>query len=370
MALITAVVLCSWGETPEKADALVGRSVSVQNIYRSSDGITIKKLQSDREVAAASKALQNALSKYPASFITRVLKTVYIGSEVTRVESGEKKDWGGFYHPGDLSIFMRFTGDTKQFEQVFHHELAHGIHCAFPASFDEKVWLSANPPEFTYTGVVDSRPSSWPELLNDGFVRPYAMRNLREDVACLAENMIGDTENFAKMAASHARIKRKASVLIALYQAVDPVMTGQYFRLQDRTDGTDIGEKVSDERGRPLVVSSLAARGAFLGNFRAGDRVTLLYREKRKPASRSEIVFASKSPANIELCRRKKARDESELTVLAQVPSLTQETPFCYSFKEDCAAVLRMSGEAPEGVDRVKFEFQIDRGGRSGGAGG
>jgi len=62
------------------------------------------------------------------------------------------------------------------------------------------------------------------------------------------------------------------------------------------------------------------------------------------------------------LCRRRKARGETDLVPLAAVPALTRGTSFDYTFKEDCAAVLKMeeSGEA----DRVRFEFQLDRSGR------
>lgn len=53
-----------WAQDIEKADALVGKSVTVQNVYRSSGGVTITKLRSDAEVEAARKALQSALRKY------------------------------------------------------------------------------------------------------------------------------------------------------------------------------------------------------------------------------------------------------------------------------------------------------------------
>jgi hypothetical protein len=342
----------------EKADSLVGTSVEVKNVYRSTGGITITKLQSERDVAAASKALQSALSKYPASFVTRVLKTVYIGADVKHADNGKRESWGGLYRPSDLTIFMNFDGNPKNFEQTFHHELAHGIHCAYQKHFDEKAWLAANPPNFHYQENRDGRPPS-PELLRDGFARPYATCSLREDVACLAERLVGDTENFAKVAANNPRLKRKATLLIALYKAVDPLMTERYFRLQDAADDQAPQEDVSDERGRPLLVSPQAVKGAFIANFKEGDRVTLLYRDRRRRAGPSEITFEPRSPAHVTLCRRRKAREEPELTVLARLPRMTRDTPFSYLFKDDCAAVLRMDGE--QGEDRVRYEFQIQR---------
>jgi hypothetical protein len=349
----------------ERADSLVGRQVTVLNVYRSSGGVTITRLQTDRDVEAARAALQAALRKYPASFISRVLTTVYVGADLKMARAGEKKGWGGLYRYADKTIFMKFTGDPAVFETIFHHELAHGIHFAYRDHFDLNAWLAANPPGFEYTGVVDSGPPS-PEIWQQGFVRPYAMFSLHEDVACVAEGLIGDTDNFVRSAGRFDRINRKARLLIGLYQLVDPVMTVSYFRLQQaeatRAAETAAGnEGGEDAHGRPVVVSAASARGTFLGNFREGDRLTLFYRDGDKPRSKTRLTFAPESPANIALCRRRKDRDEPDLTVLTAVPKLMREKPFVYTFKESCAAVLRMDGETAEGDDRVRFEFQIDR---------
>lgn len=367
LVLLGALALAGsvWAQDSEKADALVGKSVTIQNVYRSSGGVTITKLRSDAEVEAARKALQSALRKYPASFITRVLDTVYVGSDLKLTKAGEKKGWGGLYRYSDKTIFLKFTGDPVQFEGVFHHELAHGIHFAYRSYFDVNGWLSANPPGFEYTGVIDSGAPT-PALLQLGFVRPYAMFSLQEDVACVAENLIGDTENFSRGVGRFDRINRKARLLIALYQAVDPVMTVSYFRLQ-QADAVRVAQAPradADERGRPIVVSAAVERGAFLGNFKEGDQVTLFYRDGDKPRSKTNLTFAPESPGNIALCRRRKNRSEPDLMVLTPVPKLTNEKPFTYTFQESCVAVLRMGGEKADDVDRVRFEFQIDRRGR------
>lgn len=350
-----------------KADSLVGTSVVVQNVYRSSGGITITKLRSGDEVEAARKALQSALKKYPASFITRVLETVYVGSELKMSREGKRKAWGGLYRYQDRTIFMTFTGDPVVFECIFHHELAHGIHLGYREHFDVGAWLAANPPGFEYTGAVDAGAPSH-ELLQQGFVRPYAMFSLQEDVACLAESLIGNTEAFAGGVGRFEAINRKARLLIALYQAVDPLMTVSYFRLQQATAARSAeAEGVADGegRGRPLLVSSLTERGAYLGNFRAGDRVTVYYRDGSKSSrSKTRLTFESESPSNIALCRRRKGRAEPELTVLAAVPRLRSGASFAYTFEESCAAVLKMDGETADGVDRVRFEFEIERDGR------
>ena len=353
--------------TLEKADTLVGKTVIIKNIYRKYHQATITKINSERELAAASQALQSALNKYPASFISKVLKTVYVGSEVVITKPGEKTEWGGRYHYADLSIFMAFNGDGKAFEQVFHHELAHGIHFAFMRRFDERAWLAANPQGFQYTGEIHSkRPIE--ALRQLGFVRGYAMCNLREDVACLAQEMVGNPDDFASLAARHPRLKQKATVLIRLYQSVDPVMTLSYFRLQQAASESQNPEDAEDaarERGRPILVSAQSERGVFLGQFKKGDRLTLFYRDRITPSrSRTTLTFAPSSPSNIKLCRRRKVRTEPDLTVLAAIPRLTHTTSFTYTFDEACAAVLKMDGETAAGVDRAKFEFQIDRNGR------
>jgi len=354
------------GQEIEKADSLVGKSVVVKNVYRSSAGVTIAKLQSEKEVEAARKALQAALRKYPASFIERVLDTVYVGSDLKRSDVDEKQNWGGLYRYVDRTIYMKFTGDPVQFERVFHHELSHGIHFAYRDQFNLAAWTAANPPGFEYTGVIDAGPPT-EELFRQGFMRPYAMYSLQEDVACVAENLIGDPEGFSKGPGRFERINRKARLVIALYQAVDPVMTVAYFRLQQadaERQSRAAEEGAGDERGRPVVVSAQLERGAFLGNFKEGDRVTLLYRDGAKPRSKTTLTFAPESPSNVALCRRRRDRSEPDLVVLSPVPKLTRETPFTYTFKEACAAVLRMDGESPDGADRVKFEFQIERSGR------
>lgn len=360
-----ACLLCA--DEIEKADALVGTSVVVQNVYHSSGGVTITKLRSDAEVEAARKALQTALRKYPASFITRVLETVYVGSELKLAKKGERGAWGGLYRYQDKTIFIKFTGDPVVFESIFHHELAHGIHFGYHEHFDVNAWLGANPPGFEYSGTIDAGAPTT-ELCQQGFVRPYATFSLQEDVACLAECLIGNPEAFSSGLGRFEMINRKARVLIALYQAVDPVMTVSYFRLQQasavRTADADEAS-AGEARGRPVLVSSVTERGAFLGNFREGDRVTLYYREGAKSTrSKTNITFEPESPSNITLCRRRKTRAEPELTVLAAVPRLRSGVPFTYTFDEPGAAVLKMEGEAADGVDKVRFEFEVDRSGR------
>jgi hypothetical protein len=350
----------------ERADSLVGKSVIVKNMYRSSGGVTITKLRTDKDVEAARVALQVALKKYPASFIERVLNTVYVGSEL-KWTSNQNKDvegWMGLYRYQDRTIFMKFDGNAAVFERVFHHELAHGIHFGFYGRFNQSAWLAANPPGFQYTGVADPGPPS-PEVLQQGFVRPYAMYSLPEDVACLAECLIGDPQSFSRGVGRYPRINSKARVLIGLYQAVDPVMTVSYFKLQQAAaERAAEAESMAEERGRPLLVSAQAERGVFVGTFKAGERVTFFYRDSNKPRSKSSLTFDPESPSNITLCRRRKVRTEPELTVLAKVPKLTRDNAFTYTFEEACAAVMKMDGESPDGQERARFEFQIDRSGR------
>jgi hypothetical protein len=366
--LLCALALAGSARAQEivKADSLVGKSVVVKNMYRSAGGVTITKLQSDKEVEAAREALQAALKKYPASFIERVLDTVYVGSELkwTSNRSRSVEGWMGLYRYQDRTIYMKFDGNAAVFESVFHHELAHGIHFGFYGKFSEAAWLAANPPGFQYTGVPDPGAPS-PEVFQLGFVRPYAMHSLPEDVACLAECLIGDTQSFSRGVGRYDRITRKARVLISLYQAVDPVMTVAYFKLQQaEAERAAEAESLAGERGRPLLVSAAAERGAFVGSFKEGDRVTLFYRDGSRPRSKSNLTFESESPSNITLCRRRKARTEPELTVLAKVPRLTRDGSFSHTFNEDCAAVLKMDGAGAGGEERVRFEFQVDRSGR------
>jgi hypothetical protein len=365
-AAVAGAVCAAHAQGAEKADSLVGKSVAVRNVYRSDGGVTVLKLKSDAEVEAARAALQTALKKYPASFIERVLSIVYVGSELKLAANKRLPTDGlmGLYRYQDRTIFMKYDGNDQVFESVFHHELAHGIHFGFHGKFDEAAWLSANPPGFQYTGVPDARPPS-AEVLSQGFVRPYAMHSLPEDVACLAECLIGDPQSFARGVGRYERINRKARILSGLYQAVDPVMTVGYFKLQQaEAERAATAESAADERGRPLLVSAASERGAFVANVKAGDRLTLFYRDGSKPRSRSDLTFQPESPPNVALCRRRKTRDEPELTVLAKVPKLTRDGKFEYAFKEDCAAVLKMDGEGPDGEQRVRFEFQLDRSGR------
>lgn len=363
LVILVAAAERSGGEI-EKADALVGKSVTVLNVYRKTGEVTITRLQSDRQLALAKEALQSALHKYPASFIERVLSTVYIGSDLKQIGEGTHKNWGGLYRYSDKTMFLKFNGNPQQFESVFHHELAHGIHLNFRSAFDAKAWLDTNPPDFKYTHIADARPST-PELLEQGFVRPYATFSIEEDVACMAECLIGDPENFASGVGRFARINRKARILAALYQSVDPVMTVAYFRLQQNAAQRDQAAReeddASDERGRPVLVTAQSERGAFIGNFKAGDSVILFYRSKPASRSKSTITFAPESPANITLCRRKKTRDEAPLIELAKVPRISQEKSFTFTFNEPCAAVLKMDGETPDGESKVRFEYQIVR---------
>lgn len=363
--LAAAGAACAQGEAFDRADTLVGKSVEVLNVYRNSDGVTIARLKNDRQLEAAKDALQGALKKYPATFIARVLETVYVGSELRLADRGGRKDWGGVYRYSDKSMFLKYMDDARLFETVFHHELAHGIHLNFRQHFDAQAWLSANPEGFEYTHEVDPRPVT-KACLEAGFVRPYATFSVEEDVACLAECLIGDPENFGRGVGRFSRINRKARVLAALYRAVDPVMTVQYFRLQqaeaEREDARSAESESTERRGRPIVVAASSERGAFLANVKAGDRLTLLYRDGDRPRSKTNLTFEPRSPSGVSLCRRRKTREEPDLVALARVPGITREGSFEYTFQEPCAAVLKIEDGCE--ADRVRFEFEVDRSAR------
>lgn len=180
------------------------------------------------------KALKIALSLYPASMMRDNLKDIYLVEGL--YDYGELV--GGMENADDHSMYLCLDRDTSDefFTSVFHHEFAHLLLDHNEAAFNRRTWERYNTPGFRYgNGGIDSikkkKDSDEPNesYWKQGFLSQYAMSDIDEDFASLAEYLFANSmSNWAKLEA-YPRMKAKVSHVLAFYHALSPAFSRTTF---------------------------------------------------------------------------------------------------------------------------------------------
>ncbi len=128
-------------------------------------------------------------------------------------------------------------------EGVFHHEFSSVLKRSFPAFLNSDTWEAVNEPTFTYGngGVYAIRTGEAslalnPELYPSGFLTQYSQASVEEDINVFAQNLFSGEKSFWEIVERNPKIRRKAQLLIAFYQKIDPRFTESYFRRISRAN--------------------------------------------------------------------------------------------------------------------------------------
>jgi hypothetical protein len=238
-AMAGAMLLALAGVSPAADDAAIQSAESFildSSFVRHEDRtvanlVRLTKIKNEDQADFASEEVRSALGKYPASLIAKTVGTIYLGYYLEVYEKGDWKPMQGFYRSANQEVYLAYNGEWGHMEQVFHHELAHGIHNSYRTLFDEKAWRAVNPKAFAYERSVSIlRHPADEQLLQRGFLDTYCAYALAEDVAVYAEFMFGNTGWFLQQTATYERVRAKAALLLDFYRQVDPVLSADYLQ--------------------------------------------------------------------------------------------------------------------------------------------
>lgn len=180
--------------------------------------------------------LDKAFDKYPETVLKHYLDRVYVLKSL--------KFFGVFYGGTNSKNTIYLADDkhnphyTNRFiEGVFHHEFSSILIRSFPDFIQEEAWNSINPARFIYgnggiSAILNGEASVSldPKLFEYGFLTKYSESAIEEDINVFAQNLFTGGNEFWLAVDTHAKIKKKARLLIDFYHQIDPIFTESYFR--------------------------------------------------------------------------------------------------------------------------------------------
>jgi len=180
--------------------------------------------------------LARAFLKYPEKLLRENLDRVYAFKSMKffGVPYGGTNTKNTIYLADDENN----PGFTDAYiESVFHHELSSVLLRSYPGVFNMSAWQTINSPGFMYgnggvEAILNGEASMRfdPELFERGFLTRYSQASPEEDINVFAQNLFTGGSSFWDIVDENMRIRKKASMLIGFYQAIDPSLTEEYFR--------------------------------------------------------------------------------------------------------------------------------------------
>lgn len=180
--------------------------------------------------------LNRAMEKYPDMVIRENLDRIYALKKMRfyGVPFGGTNVRNTVYICDDQDN-PSFT--NEYIEAIFHHEFSSVLKRTYPRFFNIHDWQAVNLPHFTYgNGGVDAIINGAaslklePGFYDEGFLTRYSRASLEEDVNVFAQNLFAGNPVFWEIVDQNIRIRRKARLLISLYQKIDPRFNEGYFR--------------------------------------------------------------------------------------------------------------------------------------------
>jgi len=172
-------------------------------------------------------SIERELEKYPESVLSDFLGGIHLSRTL--------EIWGGLYGAtfyGNL-VFLTSTGARDGFTKAyfarsFHHEFSSVLMSR--AGFDHEAWRAANPPDFDYQNdavVAETLNQTWtesgdPGLYSQGVLTAYGLQDLENDINVYAEVLFSDPRGLQALASEYPAIERKAALLTAFYEGLDP----------------------------------------------------------------------------------------------------------------------------------------------------
>jgi hypothetical protein len=194
------------------------------------------------EISRSKMVMVKALKKYPVSALQKDLKAVYFlkSMQFYNVGYGGTNSTDALYLTND-GVKEGYT--DLYLEQTFHHEYSSILYRKHSVFFDEARWKEANIPRFDYNdpeagvGAIRNNESSQDldtALCAKGFLTQYSLSGIENDINTFAQNIFSPSENFWLYVDRYPRINKKATLLIAFYNKIDPLFTETYFRKLSR----------------------------------------------------------------------------------------------------------------------------------------
>lgn len=190
------------------------------------------------EIERSKLVMTKAFSKYPAALLQKELQAVYLLTSMKfyDVEYGGTNSTDALYLTNN-GISMGYT--DLYLEQTFHHEFSSILYRNHPLFLDESAWIQTNMPRITYNdpengvGAIRNKQSSQDldtNLCKKGFLTQYALSGMENDINTFAQNIFSPYPGFWAIVDKYPRINKKAKLLIAFYNKIDPQFTETYFR--------------------------------------------------------------------------------------------------------------------------------------------
>lgn len=180
------------------------------------------------------RLLRAEIARYPSGTLD-VASGVIIGSTLTF----NGRSAGGAYMMGGLVFIAAGEQDASaatdaHVVRAFHHEVSSLLllDLRWGPKFDEARFRAALPDGFTYRddrprtapdapfGPADDSPSL--ELIDEGFLIPWAKWNMEQDFNSYAEVLMSKPGLLLRTFAPESRVGRKARVVRDFYMAIDP----------------------------------------------------------------------------------------------------------------------------------------------------
>lgn len=183
------------------------------------------------------RLLRAEMARYPSGTLG-VVSEIYVGGTLTYNACPA----GAFQFVGLVFIAAgeadAGTVTDRHVVRGLHHELSHALMDAHRATFDAARFREALPSGFDYTddrpgaveekayGPGDDSPSL--DLLDEGFLVPWARRSMDEDFSSYAEVLLRKPGLLLKTFAPDSRVGRKARVVRDFYIAIDKRFEGVF----------------------------------------------------------------------------------------------------------------------------------------------
>ncbi len=176
----------------------------------------------------AKKLLAQALAQYPPGVVPRYLGHVFLLKQlVTR----ENHPIGGMSSLNCVYVASEWTAVPDEYLlRMIHHEIAHAFYRT-TGIFRTPEWKQCNPKGFVY----DQNPyqprdrTVSPDLLRQGFLRPYAQASPAEDFAVFSEQAFGHPLELMRNVRSYPRLRAKFRLWLDAYHRIDPRFSEAFF---------------------------------------------------------------------------------------------------------------------------------------------
>lgn len=137
---------------------------------------------SKRKLENKYKVVEKNLNKYSKEFLKKInLKYIVLCEDL----SISGINTAGIPDTMMRTLILDINFNQKYFERVIHHEVFHIINDSFKEFFDENVWSSYNPAQFSYAkcSTCTNKLGLDTFLKPNGFISEYSQSTASEDMA-------------------------------------------------------------------------------------------------------------------------------------------------------------------------------------------